>query len=121
MLCASSTHPNQGSQGEDGVTWPPPPVGPSHTPEGARALHPQTSQREPRLRDPPLHGSLIHTTVPGHRFIRHSSRDTGHFQAAPLGCIHSWRKKGGKGRMARQGSETRTLSLQHTLLNYTLS
>lgn len=73
VLSASPTHLKQGSQGEDGVTWLCPPMDLSHTPEGAQgSAFSDVPERARTSMDPPLHGSLIHTTVPSHRFIRHS-------------------------------------------------
>lgn len=78
---------------------------------GSQSLQDHSSQR-PRTQYPPLHRSLVYATVPGHRFIRHGSRDTGHFEATPRGRIHSWRERWERG--GKVGLRTRALSATHT-------
>lgn len=78
---------------------------------GSQSLQDHSSQ-SPRTQYPPLHRSLVYATVPGHGFIRHGSRDTGHFEATPRGRIHSWKERWERG--GKVGLRTRALSATHT-------
>lgn len=68
-VCIFGISPNRAAWGAGAwVTQESPPVGPSPIPWGPKLCGVRVP-RDPGLRDPPLYGRLIHTTVPSHGFI----------------------------------------------------